>query len=172
MLRKGIVIAALCLLPAAAAFGQNTARGPFELELGGSGANGPNFNGFTAAVNGSLGYYFNDNLEISVRQSLAYSDVAGVSWDASTRVALDYHIPLGDQGQFQPFFGANIGYVYGQGIHDTFEGAPEAGLKYYVNATTFIYGSVEYQFFFDQHSTTSAFSDGQFIYGLGIGFRF
>src|SRR5665213_3896203 len=112
MLRKGIVFAALCMLPAMA-FGQNTARGPFELELGGTGANGPNFDGFSAAVDGSLGYYFNDNLEISLRQSFAYSDVAATSWDASTRIAVDYHFILGDQGQWQPFVGANLGYVYG-----------------------------------------------------------
>jgi outer membrane protein W len=170
MLRKGIVIAALCLLPAVAH--AQTARGPFELTLGGSGANGPNFNGFTAAIDGSIGYYFNDNLEFSARQSAAYSDVAGRSWDASTRLALDFHVPLGDQGQFVPYIGANIGYVYGDAVHDTFEAAPEAGLKYYVNASTFVFVSIEYQFFFDKHSTTSAFSDGQFIYGLGIGFRF
>ncbi|HWE96403.1 MAG TPA: outer membrane beta-barrel protein [Tepidisphaeraceae bacterium] len=170
MLRKGIVIAALLLLPAVAS--AQTARGPFELTLGGSGANGPNFNGFTAAIDGSIGYYFNDNLELSARQSAAYSDVAGRSWDASTRIALDFHVPLGDQGQFVPYIGGNIGYVYGDAVHDTFEAAPEAGLKYYVNASTFVFVSIEYQFFFDKHSTTSAFSDGQFIYGLGIGFRF
>lgn len=171
MLRKGLLFAALVVLPTVAAFGQ-TARGPFELTLGGTGANGPNFDGFSAAVNGSLGYYFNDNLELSVRQSFAYSDIAGRSWDASTRVALDYHFILGDQGQIQPFVGGNIGYVYGDSVHDTWEAAPEAGIKWYVNAATFVYFSVEYQFFFDQHSNSTAFSDGQFIYGLGIGFRF
>ncbi|MDB5288962.1 MAG: hypothetical protein JWL69_203 [Phycisphaerales bacterium] len=170
MLRKGIVIAALCLLPAVAH--AQTARGPFELTLSGSGANGPKFDGFTAAANGSIGFYFNDNFELSGRQSIAYSDIAGESWDASTRVALDFHLPLGDQGQFVPFVGGNIGYVYGDAVHDTFEAAPEAGIKFYVNATTFIFVSMEYQFFFDRHSTTKAFSDGQFIYGLGLGFRF
>ena len=171
MFRKGIVLAALCLLPAVAS--AQASRGPFELELSGAGANGPNFNGFTASANGSLGYYFNDSFELSLRQSVAYSDVAGVGWDASTRVAADLHFPIGDQGQIVPFIGANIGYVYGKGVRDTFEAAPEAGVKFYVNATTFIALSVEYQFFFDKNSTAgTAFSNGQFIYGLGIGFRF
>src|ERR1700679_3358668 len=98
MWRNGIVLAALCMLPAMAH--AQAARGPFELELGGSGANGPNFNGFTAAVAGSFGYFLNDNIELGIRQSAAYSDVAGVGWDASTRAALDLHFPLGDQNQF------------------------------------------------------------------------
>lgn len=171
MLRKGIVIAALCLLPAVA---QAQARGPWEITLGGSGANGSRFNGFTGAINGSVGYFFSDNLEVSVRQSLDYTDV-GVpkQLNGSTRVAVDLHFPLGDAGQFQPFVGVNIGYVYGDSVNDTWEGAPEGGIKWFVNNTTFIYGSIEYQIFFDRHSSTSQnFSDGQFVYGVGIGFRF
>ncbi len=169
MLRNGIIMAALCLVPAMA-YGQ-AAHGPWELELGGSGANGPNFNGFTAAADASIGYYFSDTLEVGLRQSLAYSDVAGVGWDASTRVALDLHIPVTDA--FVPYVGGNFGYVYGKGVRDNFEAAPEAGIKYYVNATTFIFVSAEYQFFFNQNSRAgTAFSNGQFIYGLGVGFRF
>jgi len=171
MLRKGIVIAALCLLPAVA---QAQARGPWEVTLGGSGANGSRFDGFSGAINGSIGYFFSDNLEVSARQSLDYTDV-GVrkSLNGSTRVAVDLHFPLGDMGQFQPFVGLNIGYVYGDAVNDTWEGAPEGGIKWFVNNTTFIYGSIEYQIFFDRHSSTSQnFSDGQFVYGVGIGFRF
>jgi len=171
MLRKSIVIAALCLLPSLAH--AQAARGPWELTLGGSGANGPNFNGFAAAVDGSVGYYLSDAFELSLRQNGQYSDTGGVGWNASTRIAADFHLPLGDQGQFVPFVGANIGYAYGHPFHDTFEAAPEAGLKYYANATTFVYVSVEYQFFFDQHSTTpGVFRNGEFLYGLGVGFRF
>ena len=73
----------------------------------------------------------------------------------------------------QPFVGGNIGFVYGDAVNDTWEAAPEAGIKWFANATTFVYFSAEYQFFFDENSDAgSAFSDGQFIYGLGIGFRF
>jgi hypothetical protein len=71
-----------------------------------------------------------------------------------------------------PYVGANIGYVYGDGVHDTFEAGPEGGVKFFVNSTTFIKLGVEYEFFFDKGDDTSnAFSDGQFIYSLGIGFR-
>jgi hypothetical protein len=170
MLRNGIVLAVLCLVPALAS--AQAARGPFELELGGTGANGPNFNGFTAGGDVNVGFFVTDMLELGVRQSLNYSDIGGVSWDATTRAAADLNIPLGDQGQFVPFVGANIGYVYGKGVRDTWEAAPEGGLKVFINATTFIYGSLEYQFFFNQNSNSSVINNGQFIYTLGVGVRF
>jgi outer membrane protein W len=148
---------------------------PYELTLSGGGAFGPDLDGFNAAVTANIGYYLNENFELSLRQSIAYADTGleGSAWNGSTRVAVDYHFPMGDRGQWVPFVGANLGYVYGQSVHDTWEAAPEAGLKYYVNSTTFIYGIVEYQFFFDQGDDASqAFSDGQFVYSFGVGFRF
>ncbi len=175
MLRRGLLFVALCLVPALA-YAQ-PAKGPFELELGGTGTNGPNFNGFSASANGSFGYYFNDVVELSIRQSAAYNDIGGVGWNASTRVSIDWNFPLGDTGAFTPFIGVNGGYAYGtHGLHN-WEAAPEAGLKYYINGSTFIFGSIEYQFFVDQHSSnTNTFSNrlskGEFIYGLGIGVRF
>lgn len=129
------------------------------------------------SANGSFGYYFNDVVELSIRQSAAYNDIGGVGWNASTRVSIDWNFPLGDTGAFTPFIGVNGGYAYGtHGLHN-WEAAPEAGLKYYINGSTFIFGSIEYQFFVDQHSSnTNTFSNrlskGEFIYGLGIGVRF
>ena len=170
MLRKGIAIAALCLLPAMA---HAQVENPWEITLGAGGANDNDFDGFVARGDASIGYYFNENLEVSLRQSLQYQDFAGTTLDGSTRVALDYHFILGDRSQWQPFIGANIGFVYGDSVHDTFEAAPEAGVKYYANSTTFIFFQAEYQFFFDQgDEADDAFSDGQFVYTLGIGFRF
>lgn len=173
MLRTGIVTAAicLCLLPAIAR--AQAAHGPFELTLGASANNGPDFNGFTGAADGSIGYFFTDALEVGLRQTVAYSDLNGANgWDASTVIALDFHLPITDS--LLPFVGANIGYVYGDnGIRDTWEAAPEGGIKFFVNGTTFIYVSAEYQFFFNQNSNAgAAFRNGQFIYGCGIGFRF
>jgi len=41
-----------------------------------------------------------------------------------------------------------------------------------VNSTTFIQVGVEYQFFFNNGDDASqSFSDGQFVYGANIGFR-
>ena len=173
MLRKLFAVAALALLPAVAANAQFQA-GDWELTLGGSGANGPDFNGTTFNVNGNFGYFLTKQLEVSLRQSVGYSDIGGAggdgsAWVASTRIAADYHFDL---GAWQPYVGANFGYVYGDGVNDTFEAAPEAGIKFFVNSTTFIQLGVEYQFFFDQGDDASeSFSDGQFIYGLNIGFR-
>jgi hypothetical protein len=73
-------------------------------------------------------------------------------------------------GRWQPYVGGNFGYVYGDA--DSFLAAPEAGVKFFVNSTTFIALTAEYQFFFDDGDDASdAFSDGQFLYGLNIGFR-
>jgi hypothetical protein len=177
MLRKGIAIAALSVCGLATIAGTaSTAKAvdnPFELTLSASGENSSRFNGFEASGNVGIGYYLTDNFELAVRQTVGYSDlVPGTNLDASTAVALDFNLPLGDHGQFVPFAGANIGYVYGKGVRDTFEAAPEAGLKFYVNSTTFIYGEAQYQFFFRRGSSIgNGFKDGQFIYTLGVGFR-
>ena len=170
MLRKGFVIVALLMLPAVAGA---QVRGPFEATISGTGVNGNKFNGFEAGANGSIGYFITDQIELSVRQSVNYSDLAGVSLNASTRAAADFHLPLGDQNQFLPFGGANIGYVYGKGIRDTWEAAPEVGLKLFVGPEAFLLAQVEYQFFFRSGSNASgSFKNGQFVYTLGVGFRF
>ena len=178
MLRKGIAVAALSACGFAAIAGTaSTAKAvdnPFELTLSGSGSNTGRFNGFTAGAAASLGYYLNENLEVRFQQTVNYSDfVSPPAFTASSDAALDYNIPLGDHDQWVPFFGANIGYVYGKNVTDTWEAAPEAGVKYYVNSTTFIYGSAEYQFFFKRAGgLNNGFKEGQFVYDLGIGFRF
>src|SRR5687767_7827857 len=100
MLRKGLLIAALCLLPATAQ--AQDVENPWELTLGGGGQNSEEFDGLTARVDASLGYYFTEALEVSIRQSISYDDIGfnaaggGSSFDGATRVALDFHFPLGD----------------------------------------------------------------------------
>ena len=171
MLRKGLVFAALFLLPSVASA---QLRGPWELELSASGVNGPKFNGFTGAMNVGIGYFFNENFEVGVRQNLSYTDI-GVpkSLNGSTRVAVDFHLPLGDQNQFVPFAGGNIGYVYGDAVRDTGELAPEAGIKWFVGPDAFVFGMIEYQFFFRSGSgINGGFKNGEFVYTFGIGFRF
>jgi opacity protein-like surface antigen len=170
MLRKLLVVAAFAILPAMTASAQFQAS-DWELTLSGQGRHGPDFNGTDFGVNFSLGYFFSKELELGVRQSLNYADDQGPGsvWDGTTLIALDYHF---DMGRWQPYVGANFGYRWGE-VHNTFEAGPEAGVKYFVNANTFIQLAVEYEFFFDNDSdASSAFSDGQFVYNLGIGFRF
>ena len=175
MLRKGIVLSVLAVAAVAMTPRSTYAyfeEGDKEITLSGTAANGPDFDGVTAGANGSIGYFITDNLELSLRQTVTYTDVggAGSSLNGATRVALDFHFDL---EALQPFVGGNFGYVYGDAVNDTFEAAPEAGAKWFVNSTTFIFGMVEYQFFFDEGDDVSgSFSDGQFVYTLGIGFRF
>jgi outer membrane protein W len=181
MLRKGLAFAALSLgaLLALGTTAQAQVTNPYELTLGGTASHGPDFDGVNAAINASIGYYVTDTasnaLEVGLKQALTFSDagIGGSNLNAATRVFVDYHFKLGDHGEWQPYIGANIGYVYGDGVKDTGEAGPEAGVKYYVNANTFIQLAVEYEFFFNSDSDASeAFSDGQFVYGLNIGFRF
>jgi hypothetical protein len=149
-------------------------RGPWEVELSGSGANGNKFNGFLGSANGGVGYFFNDNIEVGVRQSLTYNDlVSPRQFFGSTRVAADFHLPLGDQNQFLPFGGVNLGYVYGKPVKDTWEMAPEVGLKGFVGPDAFVFIQAEYQFFFRSGSSiNNGFKNGQFVYTGGVGFRF
>ena len=174
MLRKGFVLSVLAVAAVALAPRSTYAyfeEGDKEITLSGSAANGNDWDGVNMGINGSFGYFLTDNLELSVRQSITYTDIGvGSSLNGSTRVAVDFHFDL---EALQPFVGANLGYVYGDAVNDTFEAAPELGLKYFVNSTTFIFVLAEYQFFFDQGDDASdSFDDGQFVYSLGIGFRF
>ena len=173
MLRKLMVVAAFALLPAMAAQAQFQA-GDWELTLGANAAHGPDLNGVTFSGNGAIGYFLTKELEVGVRQSLNWSDVAsgngGSAWAGDTRAFADYHF---DMDRWQPYAGGFIGYVYGDGVEDAWVAGPEIGVKYFVNSTTFINLGVQYQFFFDNNSDSvgDAFSDGQFLYSLGIGFR-
>jgi hypothetical protein len=172
MLRRLCVVFAAALLLAPAISLAQFKQGDWELTLSGQGANGPDFDGFSAAAQASLGYFLTDQFEVNVRQTVQYTDIGipGSALNGSTSVGVDYNF---DIGRFVPYIGANIGYVYGDAVNDTWQAGPEGGLKYFVNNTTFVFLSVTYEFFFDQGSDASAaFSDGQFLYGLGIGFRF
>jgi hypothetical protein len=173
MLRKLFWIPALALfvLPAASAHAQEYLdQGTWELTLAGQGTSNQDVNAGSAGVQASVGYFVIDQLEVLGRQSVSYSDFnAGTSVVASSAVALDYHF---DVDRFQPFIGAAVGYLYGDSdVDETFFGGPEAGLKYFVKDDTFIYGIVQYQFFFDSFDDAdSALDDGSFVYGVGIGF--
>lgn len=175
MIRKGFLIAALAALFSLPTTSKAEVVNPWEITIGGGGSNSSDFDGFNASANGSLGYYFTDNLELSLRQSVSYSDFAGSDWNGSTRVAFDVHFPLGSRGHIVPFVGANIGYVYGDSVNDTWAAAPEAGIKIYFDTQTFVFFTAEYQFFFeeaDSDDLDAAFDDGAFVYTIGLGFRF
>lgn len=171
MLRKswlvGLAALALFLVPSAAQ--AQFQQGDWELTLAGTGASDNEFVTNNFSVNGSLGYFFSDQIEVGLRQGITAIDVPGSSDDyaGSTRVFADFHIDL---DRWQPFIGAQLGYIYGDNTSDTWVAGPEAGVKYFINSTTFVVGAVEYQFFFDDSDAASDnFDDGQFIYSLGLG---
>lgn len=175
MLRKLFVlpVLGLFLLPSvvkAQEYGFDA--GNWDLTISGSGANDVDFEGTSFGVNASVGYFFNDNLELGVRQQISYTDVGssnGSSWDGSTDIFLDYHFDL---GRWQPFIGGNIGYVYGDSTQDTWEAGPEVGVKYFINQTTYVQLMAQYEFFFDSGDAGSdSFSDGVFRYLLGLGIK-
>ncbi len=173
---KTLVAAAILALSAGSiASAQSNTNPPerqWELILGGAGSSSNDFDSGGFNVNGQLGYYFTPEWQVNLRQSLGYSDFGDSSWTGATRLGVDYHFEFGQDQRFIPYVGAEIGYLYGDGTNDTFAAGPEAGVKAYVNDTTFIYGSVLYEFLFDSAGDAdSQLDDGQFVYGVGIGFR-
>jgi outer membrane protein W len=168
-------LAGLVMMPSAAkAQEYGFDAGNWELTLSGSGTNDRDFNSTQFGVNASIGYFFTDNLEAAVRQTVNYGDgpasgAEGSAWNGATDIALDWHFDL---GRWQPFVGANIGYVYGDNTNDTWEAGPEAGVKYFITQTAFVQLMAQYEFFFDSGNVeTDAFSDGAFFYSLGIGVK-
>jgi len=169
--KVSIVVVALLLLPAFV-FAQQPSygfhKGDYEFTLSGSGASDNDLDNTVFATSFGLGYFLTDYFEAALRQSIVFNDLPGDNgWGGSTNLAIDYHFDL---ARFQPLIGASVGYIYGNdesGIRDTWAGGPEAGVKYFINETTFVSLLVQYQFSF-----RDAFDEGLFTYGLGLGVRF
>lgn len=146
---------------------------PWEVMVGGAGSSNQDFDAGGGSASASVGYFLNDVVEIGVRQTMAYSDPAvsgGGVWNGASRAALDLHIPLGN---FMPYVGANLGYVYGDSIHDSLVAGPEAGVKLFLKDDAFLAFGAEWEFFFDKSDRIEdAFQDGQLLYALSMGLRF
>ena len=176
MLRKLLVpaLGLAAFLPAAAAQAQRADSdygfdpGNWSLEIAGQGSNDNSFESTSIGAQGEIGYFFTDNLEVALRQDLTYNDAFGSNWNGTTSIAADWHFDL---GQWQPYVGGAIGYTYGQNTQDTWLAAPEAGVKYFLNHTTFIDLRAQYQFFFDSGGGDSQFNDGKFLYSLALGVK-
>jgi len=145
-------------------------QGTWDFALSGSGSNDAEFENGSFGVNFVIGYFFADGWEVAARQTANFSSGGDDTWNASTRVALDYHFDL---DRFQPYIGVNGGYVYGDSVNDTWAAGPEAGVKYFIKDEAYIFAQIEYQFFFrDAGDADDNFDDGQFVYTLGVGFTF
>jgi len=162
MLRKLYLVPVLALLALPALSRAQFEAGNWELKLNGTGSNDQDFRTGAAAVGLSLGYFTTKELEIGVRQGLIWSD-GGSAWAGDTRLFADWHFDL---DRWQPYVGANVGYQYGDNVNDSWLAGPELGVKYFVNATTFIDANVAYEFNLEEGLDT-----GAFFYGLGIGFK-
>ena len=148
-------------------------RGPneedWELTLGGSGASDNDLDNGSLTWAGSIGYFFRPRQELGVRQSLNYADFGDSLWNGSTRVFWDYHFL--DEA-IRPVLGANFGWVYGDTVDETLAAAPEAGVKWYLTESAFLFFLLEYQFFFeDADEADDSFEDGSFVHTLGLGVR-
>jgi hypothetical protein len=141
-----------------------------EMTLSGSGSSDNDFDTTVASVEAALGMFLTPSVEGIIRQGIAFADTPDDSdWNGSTRLGLDYNFPF---DRYVPFLGATVGYLYGDSVKEQFIAGPEAGLKSFVNETTFILAAVEYQFLFeDADEADEAFDDGRFVYTLGVGFK-
>lgn len=173
MMKKVLLAAGIfCVAVSAVGFGQGFSAGDKTFTLNGSGFSDDDMVDNTFAVEGSMGWFLTDSWEFAIRQGFGLVDVPGSDdeWSASTRGALDYHF---NAGTVVPFIGANIGFLYGDAVDDTWIAGPEGGLRWFVNDTTYLLFMVEYQFLFDDtDEIDSSFDDGRFVYTAGIGFRF
>lgn len=143
-------------------------KGDWDLTLTGAGSNDESFDQGGFSATGNLGYFIADQWSISLRQSAGYFDNdntdGGSSWTGATRIATNDYFNL---DRWQPYIGATGGYLYGDTFADSWVLGPEVGLRVFVNNTTFIQVSAGYEFFLNGSDD----SDGQFIYSLGIGFK-
>lgn len=164
MLRKFFVIGALGLFLLPAAAQAQFDESDWEMTLTGSGVSDDDFDATALSVNVGIGYFFTDAMEAGVRQSISIADSTGGStWAGSTTVFGDYHFDL---DRWQPFVGAFLGYTYGDDIDESWVAGPEGGVKYFVNATTFIFGSIQYAIQLESNADSDLF-----LYALGIGFK-
>jgi hypothetical protein len=143
--------------------------GDWEFTLGGGGGSDSEFRTGSIGVNGSFGYFVNQNLEVALRQNVSFVDAGrDEEWAGSTRVAADWHFLL---GKFVPFVGASFGLDYNEdgsawGI------GPEVGVKYYVYEKTFIFAMGEYRWMFDRlRQVDNNLDDGRFAFVVGVGFN-
>ena len=145
----------------------------WEFTLAGSGTSDKDFDATQFSGDAGLGLHLGP-VVIGGRQTITYTDGPTVDslFSGSTRFFGDLEFKF---GPIAPFFGGNVGYIYGDLVNDQFIAGPEAGVKWYMgdDDNTFIFFRAEYQFFFeDEEDVDSAFDDGQWVYVVGLGIRF
>jgi hypothetical protein len=140
--------------------------GAWEGTLAGSGLSQEEFDNNAFGITGSLGYYVTPWMPVGIRQTanLGFGDDLSDTYIGITRAFIDFQAPL---GAFQPYIGGIIGAQYGKGIDDKLIYGPEAGIKYWVNESTFMFGQGEWQVVEGE-----AFDNGNVVYAFGFGLNF
>ena len=139
--------------------------GNWEGTLTGTGQSDNEFDRSNFGVTGSVGHYFTKNFILTFKQGLQYGskgDANLVNGRSVFQAAYQW-----DLARWQPYLGMNIGAVYGAGIKDDGVIGPEGGIKYFVNESTFLFGSIAYE-----ARIGHCCNDGTIPYALGVGFDF
>lgn len=139
--------------------------GNWEATLNGTGQSDDNFDSPNFGVAGSIGYYYTKNWIWTFKQGLFESDSGDSTLISARSVAQAAY--QWDLAKWQPYLGINIGAVYGAGIDDRGIVGPEAGVKYFVNESTFVFANIAYEVPVDE-----CCKDGVIPYSVGIGFDF
>jgi hypothetical protein len=134
-------------------------KGNLDLTLSGAGNSDKDFKDGSFNLNASLGVFASDEVEFSVRQSVSYND----GFTGVTFVAADLFL---SKGTLVPFVGVNAGVSYGEGQDPGYLAGPEIGLRYFVSSSTYVQAIAQYEF-----DLKEGIEDGQFLYGVGLGFR-
>jgi hypothetical protein len=175
MIRTILVVFAVGLLALPAISQAQFKAGDWDLTLSGTGASDHNLgnNSFGATV--GLGYLMTKEVEVGLRQTVGWASTDKASggtgndyWNGTTRAFADYHF---DFDRLQPYVGGSIGYAYGRDSAgsslDSVVGGVEAGVKYFLNSTTYVQFNVGY----DIPVSDGGWDDGSFLYSLGLGVK-
>lgn len=148
----------------------NYQTGSQEFTLSGSGSSDNDFDTTNLEFDIGYGYFFDENWEGIIRQNIRVVDQPGNNaYNGATRLGIDYNFDLQN---LRPFLGGTIGYMYGDGVKESFIAGPEGGLKIFLNNSTFVIAAVGYDFIFENaNKAKDAFSDGFFNYRLGLGYK-
>lgn len=164
----------LLLVPFASAQATGTGslptQGSTEVTFSGVGESDKSFDNGSISLEGSWGVYYTERVLLSVRQSLSNLG-DGDDWSGATLAAVDYHFST---DTWRPFVGLNAGLRYGGNhVGDDFAAGAQAGLKFYVQNDTFVFGRADYSYTFDKVSgVDDAWDRGRFGYAFGFGMNF
>lgn len=145
----------------------NGRSGEWEFSVGGAGAGNDILDDALGGANASLGYFIQENSQISVRQSVNYD---GDDFSGSTYVVFDQHF---GEDRLRPFVGLGLGRAYGDAIDNTWAAGLEGGLKFYLRTDNFLFAMANYVWLFD-HAGDSLdhIDDGHILWAVGVGFSF